>query len=1317
MEVLDQAHLLRSVSNASSTRTERNEPTGRELTPRSIINQPRGRNRLYRSRLSEAGYDSRSSRKASQHSMGDLPSGVLETLFTFLSQGSLVNLACTNSTLYALVTPKLYRKPSFNGPESLNKFIGTACNNRILATMVEVIDLTIPTDQIHTYMRHEFVQNDVTFLRPIHAGAGNKILANPAILEPLFRSCSKVTDVTIYGHNLDQDFIEAVVLYWTFLTRLRVVAPAPTFDARAILHLTHYAKKLQKLEVEGHFNVTATTMRSLASRFKDLNTLTISTTNLSRQDFTVSIQNFKSLTSLSLISIPDLSDFLLETLLDSMFTLEKIKVIDCPRVSVRSIATLLLRGNLTECDVRLPPSQRVEKQPPSSFSQGGSAMTPIEIASRRLKNLTLANIPRIIPAVPVSSKLSLRGCSNSNLWKDIVPLITCGASRVELIDFKIDPELFSAMILAEKLKTLVLSDIDDEITGAKLSEFASNLRGIDRLLLKFNFEVTDTKLKEYAVPARDDWYEYPSKSLQKLREESQLKTYIVRPTDILKLATALNIHPTEMLEALRGSCEPAAEVAKAEHVTKSREGEISARESGVTTQSSGNKDGLTAGQRFLLRKKQQRNAELGGVQPLKPITSVPVQRSHEDHKPLEISGSLEPLPSGTLGAICLISEKAGETENLPATAHTKLRPASSVGGSFVVPRLSSSLLDDDDDEDFFSGIVQKPPALSSYPTMNSMPQKTTTEVINDLSKNSVLSPAFSVVSTETKAVPVKTDIDLEFTANVTISVNGDADMEDSASYSATPEAITSIDTSASSFLKSKVLNASEDHSPEIIEPKPIRLGKQLDLMGGGSDEESIDGEDVNTFADMLSTLDTAVRQAVDLDLYKFDDHTNKLADILGISDDEDEDRVEHVVEVSDKIDIDKNCGEPDESGSELYDELEIGSDVAAEEDELSGKKQSNFSWDDYDKLVESGGEDESQVEAESGLYDGEELDKISIKDLAMNRVDPGDERFSSAEEQIDEEEDSETRQPRVHTEAEIEVNTATITAKATKTTGIKVNLVSTEVAKPAPLLATTHAEPNLQEIADQWERQQTELRSKAVHQKEQARAVESDSDEELDEEEIERERQRLEEEARFNREQEKLFQEQLQRDAEVNKRITQATIQITGRLEKTTECDETGRPTLWQMSKAIEEQFGTQEGWITPSVDPRSQWMSEYNADEAQRFAKMSISAHAQPPPEFRFKKLTKAQKLKYLGRPPEVFVPEPLEVDLKTRKFERKYKFGGNLSTMPSEVSRSAMSNLGDEEMMDKDIDVDDEDDVCSDYTVSHPRPDYVSLGYEDEY
>ncbi|KAK9448989.1 uncharacterized protein V1518DRAFT_275360 [Limtongia smithiae] len=547
---------------------------GRPLSPSTTVdsnNSEHGRGsawtpqKMYHSRarnvIDDSDTESRTTRASEMYaprlrpfSLQLLDTSILDAFFEVLPQGTLKTLAETNRFFNSIVTPLLYRYPKFYTPPALTAFVQTITNSRVLADHVRTINLTFDADLEKILELHVFAENEVVWRRPLHAQAANKILSSPLLYEELFRNCTRVTDVTLYGHNLSTHHLELIAPYWTHLLRLRIIACQPNWNPTV---MTYYSKRLQKLELEGHIEASARTLRVLSARLKDLDTLTYSTTILSASEVAASVSNFKNLTSLSLIFVPDLSDFAVEEILNSNWKLERLKIIGCPRISVHSVSVILESAvNLIECDIRLA-QQRVQTPDRPMLHAAPSSKASLQISSTVLKYLTLANIPRAIAPLPVTERISLKGCLNIN----VVSLIaSTGASRIEFVDLKIDCEyLFSPsqggnQILSRAVKHLVLGNLDRPLTTNMLRTLLAKLPNLTTLLIRSAIDMTD--ILDFATLETDDGFLlFNQDAIKEVTEFAFVKPFVVTSEDTVAIARKLNIPTHQLIIALKETCQ------------------------------------------------------------------------------------------------------------------------------------------------------------------------------------------------------------------------------------------------------------------------------------------------------------------------------------------------------------------------------------------------------------------------------------------------------------------------------------------------------------------------------------------------------------------------------------------------------------------------------------------------------------------------------------------------------------------------------------------------------------------------------------------
>ncbi|KAK9389453.1 hypothetical protein V1515DRAFT_630378 [Lipomyces mesembrius] len=195
----------------------------------------------------------------------------------------------------------------------------------------------------------------------------------------------------------------------------------------------------------------------------------------------------------------------------------------------------------------------------------------------------------------------------------------------------------------------------------------------------------------------------------------------------------------------------------------------------------------------------------------------------------------------------------------------------------------------------------------------------------------------------------------------------------------------------------------------------------------------------------------------------------------------------------------------------------------------------------------------------------------------------------------------------------------------------------------------------------------------------------------------EEERRRREEEERFNEEQERRYAERSKEEELVVD--TREYIYGDGHRDDYAvpnvapgEFDETGRPTLEALSRAIEDQFEVKESWDIEPRDARSIWQENYTEEEKQRY---SYERAIPMPPK---KRLTKAQKLKMVGRPIDIYIPQARELDAKSRpRVVSGHSFTSKLSTITPQSSQQL-----DEQTVDNDEDLNGDDLVYSTTTTT---------------
>ncbi|KAK9323216.1 hypothetical protein V1517DRAFT_321016 [Lipomyces orientalis] len=1105
----------------------------------------------------------RSASSSTRLQLRSLAGNILETLVAFLPQGSLKAMAETHSLFHTLVIPTLYCQPEFKNPDSLNRFLRTISRNRLLADKVHTIDLTIRLDVDHMSRKHVFSETEISWKRPIHAEAGNKLLAAPDVLERIFNNCTKLHDITIYGHNLTPELLEVCAPNWSALNRLRIIAPSPNFGDQAILHVTHHSKKLRKLEIEGPFNAPARMMRILASRFRELDTLTLSTAMAAR-DVASSVTYFsKNLTNLSLISVPELTDFSLEQIMDGNWKLERIRVIGCPRISVRSVTLILARRELVECDIRL--AGRIA--PPEKPIAGAAAATNdvIEIGSRQLTHLTLANIPRVIPPVRVLDRLSLRACNN----KDVFPLLTCGAARIELVDFKIDPvRLFS--IVAERfmpinvnLQHLVLGTVDGEITPKMLVEFISKTPSLARLLIKSDIELNE--ISEYTSAILDEeWLEFNRRSLRRLQDLKNMKSYFVKPADISVLASKLHVPPKVLFEALRDTCEV---------VTGSFEAKVIQEDAKKPQPGDEVIDLRTPKDRFLERK-------------MKPESPKPDKTSHA-----------APLP-GARGDIAVTTPGFISTPALiptPALVPTPVQPAQPQSPAPQRTETTTSLLDEVEDEKFSQESSRPIPFLQGYPAISSVVQS------------------------------------VGFHPRAPLSTPHLAPTEKSPSVSYKPQ-------------PAKV-------QPVVV---PTEAPSEIDLLGSSNEDEASAAK-VSSTSPKLDNMISALDVEVDSDAkktsplisedWKVDGQVAKqLESSQKITQNQtDEAHRDTIVlppssQMKPKMLFDSDA---EEDGFDYQEDIPTGTNYGVD---LEDRNSGSVHQDDYDDYWEAPRSDEENFSGDEsrGRQPGRGPPASSL--FSWDEYD----RVYGPTTQVDGEEEVNEDGQRAEEEA-YHNHSGTGGSHAGKSSG----------------LASSG---------------QSELRPNP----------ELDVDD-VDEDE-EEERRRREEEERFNEEQERRYVERRKQErlvADARERIYDDYDNYAVPDVAPGEFDETGRPTLEAVSMAIEDQFEAKESWDIEPRDARSIWQENYTELEKQRY---SYEREIPMPPK---KKLSKAQKLRMVGRPIDTYVPEPRKLDIKSRPLlVSGHSFTSKLSTIAPQ-SRQQL----DEQMMD---DEDDRDMNGDDFVYS---------------
>ncbi|KAK9314374.1 hypothetical protein V1522DRAFT_409339 [Lipomyces starkeyi] len=1138
--------------------------------------------RLYRWTSLSDEEGNRSATSSTRLQLKSLPSNILETLVTFLPQSSLKTMAETHSLFHTLVIPTLYFHPEFKNPDSLNRFLRTISRNRLLADKVHTIDLTIGMDVDHMSREHVFSETEISWKRPIHAQAGNKLLAAPDVLEGIFRNCTKLHDITIYGHNLTPELLEICAPNWSALNRLRIIAPSPNFSDQAILHVTHHSKKLRKLEIEGPFNAPARMMRILASRFRELDTLTLSTAMTAR-DVASSVTYFsKNLTNLSLISVPELTDFSLEQIMDGNWKLERIRVIGCPRISVRSVALILARRELVECDIRLAGrSSRSEKPIAGSAT---AANDVIEIGSRQLSNLTLANIPRVIPPVPVSERLSLRACNN----KDVFPLLTCGASRIELVDFKIDPvRLFG--IAAERLmpvsltlQHLVLGTTDGDITPKMLLAFISKVPNLERLLIKSDIELVE--IPEYAAATLDnEWFEFNRSSLRRLYDLKNMKSFIVQPSDISALATKLQVSSKVLFEALKQTCQVVAGNMEAKGI----------QEDAAKPQPGDEVIDLrTPRERFLERKLK--------VGPPKAELQHSVMTQPETRED-DLTPAIIPTPA-LIPTPVLVPTPSQPTK----PHHPPPQPATT----------TTSLLDEVEGDKVSQDSTGPIPFLQGYPSISSIVQAVGFHPRAPLSTLDLL-PSKATPSYSDELQPAMVQQASE-TSNE-IDLLGSNSEDEAPSNSIAPTVRSSSPTIDNIISSLDVDIESEDK-------------KTADRVGeGGKADDELPVGSASTLESTESKPGLAPKTLSLVSPSQLKPKKNIFFDS-----DSDEDEDDNEFDYQDDLPAGEHDGadvEDRDTGShhedyDYYLEVPTSDNELIESDETGGPRlgagypaNSLISWDEYDRVYGSNQANTEKEDNDDGYWTKEGV---------------------------------------------IPNHSGTDTSHADQSSGRQ---SWTKITKSSATSAKAELDVGRNPDRDEDD------------------ALVSDGDEEED-------RRRREEEERFNEEQERRYAEGSKQErlvVDTREYIYDGDNYAVPNVAPG-EFDETGRPTLEALSRAIEDQFEAKESWDIEPRDPRSIWQENYTEEEKQRY---SYERVIPMPPK---KKLTKAQKLKMVGRPVDTYIPQARMLDTKSRpRVVSGHSFTSKLSTITPQSSQQL-----DEQMVDDDEDMNGDDLVCSTTTTT---------------